>query len=126
MNKRQLIRSLAAGAIFTTGTLAGYGLSPRYQTGYDQALDDIAAGEVVIESQFTRARQARTDEFTREAEYIRVVSAIAEAYRKDPSEIEVECGLVDERREVRRVTEDDPEWDCRTMGNKICGPEVKQ
>ncbi len=22
----------------------------------------------------------------------------------------------------QRITEDDPRWDCRTMGNKICGP----
>lgn len=22
-----------------------------------------------------------------------------------------------------RITEDDPRWDCRTMGNKICGPD---
>lgn len=21
-----------------------------------------------------------------------------------------------------RITEDDPRWDCHTMGNKICGP----
>ncbi len=21
-----------------------------------------------------------------------------------------------------RITEDDPRWDCRTMGNRICGP----
>jgi len=21
-----------------------------------------------------------------------------------------------------RITEDDPRWDCKTMGNKICGP----
>jgi len=24
-----------------------------------------------------------------------------------------------------RITEDDPRWDCRTMGNKICGPGAK-
>ena len=23
---------------------------------------------------------------------------------------------------VERITEDDPGWDCRTMGNQICGP----
>lgn len=22
----------------------------------------------------------------------------------------------------QRITEDDPRWDCRTMGNKVCGP----
>lgn len=22
------------------------------------------------------------------------------------------------------VEEDDPRWDCRTMGNRICGPET--
>ena len=25
-------------------------------------------------------------------------------------------------RPQQRITEDDPRWDCRTMGNKICGP----
>lgn len=25
-----------------------------------------------------------------------------------------------------RITEDDPRWDCRTMGNKICGPNAKK
>lgn len=25
-----------------------------------------------------------------------------------------------------RITEDDPRWDCRTMGNKICGPGAKK
>lgn len=24
-------------------------------------------------------------------------------------------------RQVERITEDDPRWDCRTMGNEICG-----
>lgn len=24
----------------------------------------------------------------------------------------------------QRITEDDPRWDCRTMGNKICGPNA--
>jgi hypothetical protein len=24
---------------------------------------------------------------------------------------------------VTRIEEDDPRWDCRTMGNRICGPE---
>lgn len=22
----------------------------------------------------------------------------------------------------KRITEDDPAWDCQTMGNRICGP----
>lgn len=26
----------------------------------------------------------------------------------------------------QRITEDDPRWDCRTMGNKICGPNAKK
>lgn len=65
----------------------------------------------------------------REAEYVRVVSAIARTMRCstveefergadhecDPSEIEQDAGLVD------TITEDDPRWDCRTMGNKVCG-----
>jgi hypothetical protein len=64
-----------------------------------------------------------------EAEYVRVVSAIArtmrcstveefergEDHECDPSEIEQDAGLVD------TITEDDPRWDCKTMGNKICG-----
>jgi hypothetical protein len=25
---------------------------------------------------------------------------------------------------AQRITEDDPRWDCRTMGNKICGPNA--
>jgi hypothetical protein len=24
---------------------------------------------------------------------------------------------------VEKIQEDDPRWDCETMGNKICGPE---
>jgi hypothetical protein len=23
-----------------------------------------------------------------------------------------------------RITEDDPRWDCRTMGNRLCGPQL--
>lgn len=22
------------------------------------------------------------------------------------------------------ITEDDPRWDCQTMGNRVCGPEL--
>jgi hypothetical protein len=25
-----------------------------------------------------------------------------------------------------KITEDDPRWDCRTMGNKICGPNASK
>jgi hypothetical protein len=25
-----------------------------------------------------------------------------------------------------RISEDDPRWDCRTMGNRICGPGAKK
>lgn len=30
------------------------------------------------------------------------------------------------QRQAERITEDDPRWDCRTMGNKICGPNAKK
>lgn len=32
--------------------------------------------------------------------------------------------VVEETPEAERIEEDDPRWDCRTMGNKTCGPEV--
>lgn len=25
--------------------------------------------------------------------------------------------------QAQKITEDDPRWDCRTMGNKLCGPD---
>ena len=32
----------------------------------------------------------------------------------DPDPVRLDYGV--------RVQEDDPRWDCRTMGNRICGP----
>ena len=26
----------------------------------------------------------------------------------------------------QKITEDDPRWDCRTMGNKVCGPDAEK
>lgn len=26
----------------------------------------------------------------------------------------------------QKITEDDPRWDCRTMGNKVCGPDTAE
>lgn len=76
-----------------------------------------------------RRGQAEAKRQAVEAEYVRVVSAIArtmrcstveefdrgEDHECDPSEIEQDAGLVD------TITEDDPRWDCRTMGSKVCG-----
>lgn len=28
------------------------------------------------------------------------------------------------QQQTERITEDDPRWDCRTMGNKVCGPNA--
>lgn len=33
--------------------------------------------------------------------------------------------LVPQVRLPHRISEDDPRWDCRTMGNRICGPNAK-
>lgn len=99
------------------------------KSGYERALDDVASGEVSVSSHATRTALERELDHAREVEYMRVVSAVAEKYGKDPSEIEVECGLTDASGNLlrgERITEDDPRWDCRTMGNKICGPGVKK
>ena len=37
-----------------------------------------------------------------DAEYIRVVATIADHYEIDPSELEMDCGLVDEDGDIKR------------------------
>lgn len=32
--------------------------------------------------------------------------------------------MVQRSKSQERITEDDPRWDCKTMGNKVCGPVV--
>jgi hypothetical protein len=27
--------------------------------------------------------------------------------------------------QTERIEEDDPRWDCETMGNRVCGPEAR-
>jgi hypothetical protein len=47
-------------------------------------------------------RKHRAIRLARDAEYIRVVGQVAEAYGYDPSEVETDAGLVDERGEIKR------------------------
>src|SRR5690606_9615835 len=44
---------------------------------------------------------------------------IADQVNSDPAAYEVSVGAT--ALEIVRVEEDDPRWDCRTMGNRICG-----
>jgi hypothetical protein len=99
----RLLQTIVITGVLTCGFIAGY-TWPRddYQAGYERALDDVASGEITVSSQATRLRDAQQALFIREAEYERVVSAIAEAYHKDPSEVEVDAGLVNERGELKR------------------------
>lgn len=125
MMKLRLLQLLIIAAMLGIGFSAGRLSERGYESGYEQALEDIASGEVSIDSASIRAAREKDREFVREVEYQRIVSRVAEAYRKDPSEIEVECGLTDAHGNIlrgERITEDDPRWDCHTMGNKICGP----
>jgi len=99
MKRLYLIQTIALIAVLACGFIAGRAW-PRatYQQGYDAALEDVASGEVTVESAATRAR----DERLREFEYERVVSAVAEAYHRDPSEVEMDAGLVDSEGKVKR------------------------
>lgn len=47
-------------------------------------------------------RKHQAIQAARDAEYMRVVSQVAEAYGYDPSEVETDAGLVDENGEVKR------------------------
>lgn len=120
----QLLIVLSAILVMTSTFYLGR-LTGDYQSGYEQALDDVASGEVVVTSRATRAQLERELDHARQVEYERVVLQVAEKYQKDPSEIEVECGLTDAHGNIlrgERITEDDPRWDCHTVGNRICGP----
>ena len=44
---------------------------------------------------------------------------IADQINYDPAAYEASVGAT--ALEIVRVEEDDPRWDCRTMGNRICG-----
>ena len=54
----------------------------------------VLSAALVLAGTFTLGRVSGIRS-AREAEYVRVVNQIAETYQKDPSEIEVECGLTD-------------------------------
>ena len=34
------------------------------------------------------------------------------------------CGAGESPKQADRIEEDDPRWDCRTMGNQICGEDL--
>ena len=57
----------------------------------------ILLGIVLIVFSIVRANHEGRD-----AEYIRVVNVVAETYHKDPSEIEIECSLVDAQGNIIR------------------------
>ena len=44
---------------------------------------------------------------------------IADQINYDPAAYEASVGAT--ALDIVRVEEDDPRWDCRTMGNQICG-----
>jgi len=34
------------------------------------------------------------------------------------------CGAGESPKQADRIEEDDPRWDCRTMGNRVCGDDL--
>lgn len=42
--------------------------------------------------------------------------------QKDSGPVDTGSSWSDVRDPGERIEEDDPRWDCRTMGNKVCGP----
>jgi hypothetical protein len=73
-----------------------YVLEPLYVTEHEGHLDATSMAGVRLSEFETRAQ--------------------LEAYAKDKG-----FQLIDGNPPMT-ITEDDPRWDCRTMGNKICGP----
>ena len=51
---------------------------------------------------FGRYQSALNAQAIRDDEYVRVVGAIAEAYGRDPSEVEQDAGLVDDKGNIIR------------------------
>ncbi|UJQ86323.1 hypothetical protein SEA_BONAMASSA_89 [Mycobacterium phage Bonamassa] len=53
-----------------------------------------------------------------------VAAAIGAMALADPGVVGTESSRIkgDDTGDGIVITEDDPRWDCRTMGNKICGP----
>ena len=51
---------------------------------------------------FGRHRSALEAQAIQDAEYVRVVGAIADAYNRDPSEVEQDAGLVDDKCNIIR------------------------
>lgn len=59
------------------------------------AIAGFAAGRRSVDAQ-----QVASD--ARDAEYVRVVGTIADHYGYDPSEVEMDCGLVDAQGNIKR------------------------
>ena len=36
------------------------------------------------------------------------------------------CGAGESPKQADRIEEDDPRWDCHTMGNHVCGEDLPQ
>jgi hypothetical protein len=36
------------------------------------------------------------------------------------------CGASESPKQADRIEEDDPRWDCRTMGNRVCGEDLPE